>query len=317
MSDVDDILNAPTQEELEARLLPWTAKMMRKWQTVGISEMEGQQLLLCWKQKEVGTAAGRQRTREQRFEQNGKLNGLQYAALVFEKDVRTIRRWCEKGYFPGATRTQGKHWRIPVRVVEQVRRLRPKGFGRGNRSLFGTAIWKQFKKDLWLDFGKRFMQASAMEAALQDKSQSEFHSAPVPFSSRAIDTLKIAVDTGQTAYTDLKLLARRLYREDPSRRIDYKLLAATLRIAPSTLYRRYSRVEIRSAIKAAKVSLGVQQVVWKTEARSRKAAAQRQLTSVEDDAAVLKEMFSNIVKDGTTPSPFIEPSNRSDDERNP
>lgn len=316
MSDFDDIRNSLTQEELEARLLPWTAKMMKKWQTVGISEMEGQQLLLCWKQKQVGTAAGRQRTREQRFEQNGKLKGLQYAALVFEKDVRTIRRWCEKGYFPGATRTQGKHWRIPVRVVEQVRSLHPKGFGRGNRSLFGTAIWKQFKSDLWLIFGKRFMQASAMEAALQDKSQSEFHSAPVPFSSKAIDTLKITVDTGQTEYADLKLLARRLYKEDPSRRINYKLLAATLRIAPSTLYRRYSRAEIKSAIKAAKVSFGVQEVVWKKEARLRKAAAQRQLTSVEDDAAKLKEMFSDIVEDGATPSPFIRQSNRDQDETN-
>jgi hypothetical protein len=40
-------------------------------------------------------------------------NGLRHLAKVFRRDPRTIRRWVEAGYFPGAYKTNGGQWRIP------------------------------------------------------------------------------------------------------------------------------------------------------------------------------------------------------------
>src|SRR6476659_525336 len=40
---------------------------------------------------------------------------LRSIALTFGKDLRTIRRWCARGYIPGAYRTKGGHWRIRAR----------------------------------------------------------------------------------------------------------------------------------------------------------------------------------------------------------
>jgi hypothetical protein len=46
---------------------------------------------------------------------------LRLAALHFQKDSRTIRRWCVAGVFPTATRSKGGHWRIPFDDIFQVR----------------------------------------------------------------------------------------------------------------------------------------------------------------------------------------------------
>ena len=37
---------------------------------------------------------------------------LRDIASTLCKDVRTIRRWCARGYIPGAYRTKGGHWRV-------------------------------------------------------------------------------------------------------------------------------------------------------------------------------------------------------------
>ena len=37
---------------------------------------------------------------------------LRDIASTLRKDVRTIRRWCARGYIPGAYRTRGGHWRV-------------------------------------------------------------------------------------------------------------------------------------------------------------------------------------------------------------
>ncbi len=180
MSDFENVLKAKNQEELESRLLQWTGHLLVKGRKTGLTEQECQQLLWLWKQKRVATAEIRQFRRERLFQQNGNMKGLQWASLVFKKDARTIRRWCEKGHFPGALKTKGKHWRIPPQVVEEVWKNHPGGFGRGPRRLFGTKVWKQFQKELETLFGIRLKQAVEMEAALQDKSHSQFHAAPAP-----------------------------------------------------------------------------------------------------------------------------------------
>jgi hypothetical protein len=139
----------------------------------------------------------------------------------------------------------------------------------------------------------------AMEAALQDRSQSEFMTAPAPFSREALDKFKILLDTGQTGYADLRNLARRLLKEDPNRRLNYKLLADALRIHPSTLYRRYGMKHVRSAIKGAKKSLKQ----W--EAELKEAKAHGDLTDAEKDELEIHAKFDDIQVDKDTPSPYI------------
>jgi hypothetical protein len=52
---------------------------------------------------------------------------LRSIALMLGKDLRTIRRWCARGYIPGAYRTKGGHWRIraryPMILVRKIRAI--------------------------------------------------------------------------------------------------------------------------------------------------------------------------------------------------
>ena len=299
MSDFERILAAPTQEAMEALLWPWTKQMLRKWRTSGLTEQEGYQLLWVWGRVRVVTSGMRQRRREFRFERNGRYRGLQWASLLFGKDVKTIKRWCEKGLFPGATKTTGGHWRIPPRIVEETWRLHPHGFGRGARTLFGTRIWKEFTKWVLTVFGKRLAESFDLEAAFQDKSELEFSTRPIPPSSEAIDRLKVAVDGGQSDYLGLRSLARRLYKVNPERRVNYQLLADALNINPSTLYRRYTKEDVRSAIKAASKPL------TERESEILEQAKQARLTEEEDEDAYFKEMFSQFAVGQDTPSPYL------------
>jgi excisionase family DNA binding protein len=43
-------------------------------------------------------------------------------ARLLGVNARTIKRWAESGKLPGAFRTPGGHWRVPVSAVEAVTR---------------------------------------------------------------------------------------------------------------------------------------------------------------------------------------------------
>jgi transposase len=47
--------------------------------------------------------------------------GLRFLAKEFGRDTRTIRRWVEAGYFPGAYKTEGGQWRIPPTCLTESR----------------------------------------------------------------------------------------------------------------------------------------------------------------------------------------------------
>jgi hypothetical protein len=55
-------------------------------------------------------------------------------ALLLGKDARTVRRWCEKGFVPGAARTDGGHWRVArpddVEAFRGEVSVRVRGFAR-------------------------------------------------------------------------------------------------------------------------------------------------------------------------------------------
>jgi hypothetical protein len=186
MSDFENLLQSPTFDTFVERLGEWTVGLLRKGVSVGWTELEGVQLLYAWTGKKVPTSSSLMARREFRFTQNGSLKGLKWAALVFEKDERTIRRWCEKKYFKSATQTPGGHWRIEP---EEVERLRGKLRGRGPRRLFTTRVWKDFMKEGPASFLKLLGQATAMEAALQDGSQSALRSVPLVPSDQAFAVL--------------------------------------------------------------------------------------------------------------------------------
>jgi len=43
------------------------------------------------------------------------------AAKRLSVDRRTLQNWCRDGKVPGAIRTPGGHWRVPVEFVERER----------------------------------------------------------------------------------------------------------------------------------------------------------------------------------------------------
>jgi len=302
MSDFQDIMDAPAQEAMEALLWPWTYRLLNKWRTTGLNEEEGRQLIFAWRQKTVTTSHSRQSKRELRFRQRGNMRGLTYPAMLFQKDVKTIKRWCEKGLFPGATKTKGGHWRIPAQAVEQVRKTHPDGFGRRPKKLFGTKIWKEFKVEAPRFFGKLLPRTIEFEAALRDMSQRQFLQAPESPSSKAIDLLASAVKRGRDDYVSFCNLARRLKRENPSGHLNYQLLADALKIVPSTLYRRYTQKGVSSAIKAALVELKP----TKTEIEDQASSIYNSNEQSNDDSEAIAEEFGKfVVSDEDARSPFI------------
>lgn len=69
-------------------------------------------------------------------------HGLRYLAKEFKRDPRTIRRWVEAGYFPGAYQTEGGQWRIPPTSLTENRiptKLQGRRLKVPNRSLKGRA----------------------------------------------------------------------------------------------------------------------------------------------------------------------------------
>jgi excisionase family DNA binding protein len=49
------------------------------------------------------------------------LTSKQAATLLGVSSANTVKNWLEGGWFPGAFRTPGGHWRFPLEDVEAVR----------------------------------------------------------------------------------------------------------------------------------------------------------------------------------------------------
>ncbi len=74
--------------------------------------------------------------------------GLRHLAKVFKRDPRTIRRWVEAGYFPGAYKTEGGQWRIPPASLSNIQlpaKLQNRRLKVPNRRLKQQAV-KQFDR---------------------------------------------------------------------------------------------------------------------------------------------------------------------------
>lgn len=257
MSDLEHPLEATSQEELDARLGPWTSKVLRKWRTVGLNEREGWELLTVWAQVNAPTFTLRLHKMKKRFERTTHLHGLLAAALHYGKDPRTIRRWCEKGFFPSAHRSKrkGGHWRIPFTAIGEAQSRLPNGYARRPKNIFGTKVWREFKAEARELFGDLLAGAVEIESALKNRSQAELKSALkskdkclLP-SEPALDVLAAARASEKLDFARLCALACRLYLDDPH--LNASQLAKELGISTATIYRRFKASQIRGAIRAA------------------------------------------------------------------
>jgi hypothetical protein len=52
---------------------------------------------------------------------NGTLSAGETAQLLGVRSANTVKNWLQSGAFPGATRTQGGHWRFPLEEVLKVK----------------------------------------------------------------------------------------------------------------------------------------------------------------------------------------------------
>lgn len=77
---------------------------------------------------------------------------LSKASSLLGKDVATVRRWCERGFIPGAYRTTGGHWRangFNAKTANAVlRRVRDLGFSRKKLPLSTMARVRQNRRKL-------------------------------------------------------------------------------------------------------------------------------------------------------------------------
>ncbi len=77
---------------------------------------------------------------------------LSKASCLLGKDVATVRRWCERGFIPGAYRTAGGHWRAngfnATTADAVLRRVRDMGFSRKKIALSTTARVRQNRRKL-------------------------------------------------------------------------------------------------------------------------------------------------------------------------
>src|SRR5262245_58806400 len=110
-------------------------KLLLKTILGAIREDEAQLLLLATGLRAPATVEQRMNRIEDRMVEDG---SLKFAALYYQKDPRTIRRWCEKGFFSSASRTPGKHWRIPFNKIEEAEVTMGKRDRRKIKTIFGT-----------------------------------------------------------------------------------------------------------------------------------------------------------------------------------
>jgi hypothetical protein len=213
-----------------------------------IREDEAQLLLRTFGLEPSATLEERMEKVEDRIVEDG---SLKFAALYYQKDPRTIRRWCEKGYFPSATRTAGKHWRIPYDQIEEAEVRMEKKNGRNPKTIFGTSDWRNFRAAMRRVF-RGIRTAREIEGALMDLSSTDFRHQRSPLSESSIDLLKKASENGSLAALRLKAAARRIKAGHPQKMVTGLQLATELNLSRATLYRApFGARSVRAAIREA------------------------------------------------------------------
>jgi len=169
------------------------------------------------------------------------------AALKYQKDPRTIRRWCEKGYFPTAYQTKGGHWRIPI---EYLRRspLRPSGPIRLPKRLYGTKDYKRLRS-LLQKVAKTAGIAAIFEMARRGiPMMALLKSKGKKISNKSLETALSVVQSLKDREAKLLAAADLIRGQTPKQKLSAGKLARFIGISRATLYRRYGSRVIQRAI---------------------------------------------------------------------
>lgn len=205
-------------------------------------------------------------------------DSLKWAALVWEKDQRTIRRWCEKKVFKHAYRTKGGHWRIPYLQVREVDMNRLVKCHRHHKSILRSKAARYFAgvidhlrlivgESLLLDeIAAQIAGSTAKDHGGQKKRVSD-------------DALVLCA----SRLKEIRIEARARKRNLDAGSVTASTLAEALGVSRATLYRTYGKKQIRAAIQKASVKFEVNERVEQDRSLA------QEVESVFEDAARLHE----------------------------
>ena len=183
------------------------------------------------------------------------------------KNPRTIRRWCERRFVPGAYRTKGGHWRIRKMTLKTVTIIqnRVSSFARRRspQPEYLREIYNKITALLLLRKGgtiQETLRAHALVLAAHGLTDKTIFTEHLPEELRTLifDTpLSQAISPeiirgSQQKVAVLHVAARAILSRSPSGKgLTAKLLAKELNFSRATLYRRYETSEIKHALESS------------------------------------------------------------------
>jgi len=247
----------------EAGIWELVRPILNKWpQGIPLTEDDAQTLLECF--EDVGkpdhrpappTMADRDKrvkrvaTTHPRSSENLTVLALalrKYFAL--DKDLRTLRRWCEQGIIPGARKTKRSgHWRVTWTewTPQQMRALaeRVGGHARMPKTLLRSRRWKNFEKKMRPVWTEYITLLFDLDAELRGAASAEPKNRQPPQPTDEAMRLLVALYQGgnQAAMRHLKfrLEARRLYLA--GKKLTFQALANRVGISRRTMFKRYQQ----------------------------------------------------------------------------
>jgi hypothetical protein len=181
-----------------------------------------------------------------------------------EKELRTLRRWCEDGVIPRARKTKGKggHWRVDwSHWTSEERTTLAEHIGahaRLPKSILQSRRWKNFEKKMkpvWAEYIPLLLE---LDAALRDPFAENFYKKTL--SEPSDEAMRILIKLHQGASQDgmrhlkFRLKARQLFLSEKP--LTFEALAKRVGISRRTLFKRY-RQQVRDALKSAATPLNL------------------------------------------------------------
>jgi hypothetical protein len=174
-------------------------------------------------------------------------DSLKWAAQYWNKDQRTIRRWCRNGVFRNAYQTKGGHWRIPFLKESDIDLERLRACYRNPKSLFQSEYAKSLK-EFFSALGDATDTAQILDLIATEVRKQSVTNGPAKVSNDALD---LAVE--ERKRIRLEARARMLVLDRGY--VTATALAMKLGISRATLYRNYGTKMVRTAIQRASRSV--------------------------------------------------------------
>jgi len=178
-----------------------------------------------------------------------------------EKDLRTLRAWCQRGLIPRARKTKhGGHWRVKwTDWTHQERRAlatRIGGHARMPKNLLRSRRWKNFEKKMRpivAEYIPLLFQLDAeIRGAAPEEAQRKLPPAPTEYSLQQITALYQGLGRDAMRYLRFRLEARRLYLA--AKKLTFEALAKRVGMSRRTMFRRYHQ-QAEDAMRGAATAL--------------------------------------------------------------